>query len=65
MRRVRPYRFVPQTYEPADPVGRTRAAPEFPPPEPLFCVSLLPVYMIVIPWAFSPRTCSVGKAGIH
>jgi len=20
---------------------------------------------IVIPWAFSPRTCSVGKAGIH
>jgi len=42
MRRVRPYRFVPQTSDPADPIGRALCGSGTPPPEPLFCVPRAP-----------------------
>src|SRR5207237_9168766 len=35
-RKVLPYRFVPQTWSPADPIGRRLRGSGSPPPEPLF-----------------------------
>jgi len=75
MRKVQPYRFVPQTSYYGRAIRPMVSGSGFPPPEPLFSSALFPslrmagriVQLKVVmagldPWAFSPRA---GSVGIH
>src|SRR5438874_7490598 len=68
MRRVHPYRFVPQTSDPAVPIGRAQRGYGTPPPEPLFLCALETAGAFGISWKFArliTTTVVPARAGTH